>query len=517
MSAREKLLTKAPVVTIADVFVLALAVAYAISYLANLDTSTFVPAEKAMPYFVIFFFLRICFIAKPDLTNILCILGIAFWGVFESCYGILQYIGILDSNNSMFPITGSFRNPGPLGGFLATTASVSVSCIIKSLNRPKSSLQKVIAASAVCSALLSIIVLILSLSRAGWLALFVALICVAVSNGLVRSWILKHKSLIIIAACCAVALVYLAFLLKPESALGRFHIWNIESRAIIRSPLCGSGPNTAMGTYGREQELFFRENYADSLSVRLAGCPEYPFNEYLGIGMETGVFGFLFSILIVLTSIGNLKRNGSVLLYGIIALAVFAFFSYPFRVPQTAILFAVFLSACKPLRPSSKVCESGIVSFLLIAAIGLHVISVMSTGRQERWKRSDVEYLFNEGVFYRRNGLYDKSNVLLSRGTCFSSDVMFHILMGRNYEDMGDFDIAMSEYEIAHYMVPCRVYPLRRMMLLYLRMGHTQEAVNIGKQIIEMPINERNPNMTGLVNETKQLLDSLSGNPVALK
>jgi len=46
-------------------------------------------------------------------------------GTIQASIGILQYLEFINSNNIYFTFTGSFNNPGPLGGFLASTFLLS--------------------------------------------------------------------------------------------------------------------------------------------------------------------------------------------------------------------------------------------------------------------------------------------------------------------------------------------------------------------------------------------------------
>ena len=71
------------------------------------------------------------------------------------------------------------------------------------------------------------------------------------------------------------------------------------------------------------------------------------------------------------------------------------------------------------------------------------------------------QFLFDFGSLLRDCGRYNDSNAMLRQGTSLSADPMFHILMGRNYEDMEEYDKADSLYDHAFRMSqPNRIYPL---------------------------------------------------------
>ena len=52
--------------------------------------------------------------------SVLIQVSIIGWGVYEAIYGCLQLYGYAESNNYLYKLTGSFQNPGPYAGFLAT-------------------------------------------------------------------------------------------------------------------------------------------------------------------------------------------------------------------------------------------------------------------------------------------------------------------------------------------------------------------------------------------------------------
>jgi hypothetical protein len=47
--------------------------------------------------------------------------------IAESAIGLLQCFGYLPSENNLFPMTGTFKNPGPLGGFVTVGLSIAIS------------------------------------------------------------------------------------------------------------------------------------------------------------------------------------------------------------------------------------------------------------------------------------------------------------------------------------------------------------------------------------------------------
>ena len=294
------------------------------------------------------------------------------------------------------------------------------------------------------------------------------------------------------------------------------HIWRMECRAIAARPWTGAGPGMGPWAYGEAQEAFFRANL-ESVSpavVRVAGCPEYAFNEFLGIGVEYGVPGLLLSLLLVLTSILTLHKARSPFAAGLTAWAVFACASYPLTVTQLRALGAGFVLIALvvgflQVRSWRMGVLPVIAAALLVGWMGFRV----KPGMTKEWPgmagKEDFRAVYAQGYALHRAGRYAESTEVLERGARMSCDPMFEIIMGKNAEALGFPDKAAELYEKAHYMVPSRLYPLVRLMRLQIRSGSDTEALVTAREIMEMPVNERHAGMVRLWEETKKSLDSL--------
>ena len=477
--------------------------------------------------------------------------GLCVWGIIESCYGLSQVLGWRSSRHALYALTGHFQNPGPFGGFIACVMAVAGAWLLRhSKDHPAgSSILTVVSwittALAWVALAAGLLVLPASMSRAGWLGLAIAL-------GIEWLRVLpsgKRNNAQRIVIVIAISLVLLAgaFALKPDSALGRLHVWRMECRAIVARPWRGAGPGMGPWAYGEAQEAFFREHLetASPATVRVAGCPEYAFNEFLGLGVEYGLPALLLSILLVVSSILVLHRSNSPLAAGLTAWAVFACASYPLSVPQLRILGAVFiivaivsgaLQAAGSCRPKTSLRSSlprlpawappayeaagghgflggtacrlfagllpGISAILLI---GWMMIPGPGSADLERFRE-----LYSEGYALHQAGRYEESTKVLDKGAMLSCDPMFEIIMGKNAEALGDFDRAEELYEKAHYMVPSRLYPLVRLMRLQIRQESDEAALETARVIVSMPVNDRNAGMVRLREETQATLDSLS-------
>jgi len=434
------------------------------------------------------------------------------WSFFEAVCGIVQVLGRGLSHNTLFVMTGNFINPGPFGGFLAISMAVTGSYIIKYRKRYKGLYRSVLMTASCLSFCLCFLVLPASLSRISWAALIVALALACIQDRTIRQKIFRHPLTVFASCLFAVCLVAAAFFLKKDSAVGRMHIWRIECIAMAEHPF-GTGPGTILGTYGRVQEEFFRNNLDNvpAKVVEVAGCPEYAFNEYLHIGVEYGVTGMLLFISIIIFGIFLLYRSGSIFAGGLVAWSVFAFASYPFSVPRLNILFGLLLAVSALYLPclSGRKCPSVLNCPLLtvcLAGVCLTVGIVLAVRSSETPRFRE---LYSAGYNQFLSGEYEESFRTLSKGAAISSDPIFHVIMGRDCEGLGDFRKAEAEYFIAHYMVPCRIYPLVRLTRLYLKEERNREAADLALKASKKHVNEKHLNMVHLRDEMSAVSDSL--------
>ena len=472
--------------------------------------------------------------------NVLLVIAVCVWGIVEAGYGLMQVLGWRMSRHSLYALTGHFNNPGPYGGFIACVLAVAgawlsgfrvkpgmtkqasgmTKCgpgMTRSFGRLRMTLTGIITILVWVTIGMGMLVLPASMSRAGWLALLVALAVEAIRMPQVRGWIRKHRWMIPAGGVGVIALLVGAFLIKPESALGRLHIWRMECRAIAERPWTGAGPGMGAWAYGEAQEAFFRARLetASPTVVRVAGCPEYAFNEFLGIGVEYGVPGLLLSVLLVAASIAALYKARSPFAAGLTAWSVFACASYPLSVAQLRLLGVGFVLIAL------------VIGILQVRSWRMGLLPVVVAGLLTGWMgflgafgtdpsaalrmtlREDFRAVYAQGYALHQAGRYAESTEVLERGTRMSCDPMFEIILGKNAEALGEDSRAEALYEKAHYMVPSRLYPLVRLMRMQVRTGRNGEALETARRIVMMPVNERHAGMVKLREETKVTLDSL--------
>jgi O-antigen ligase len=251
----------------------------------------------------------------------LCGLILLLLSLIEAICGLRQLYGFSLSQHNLFRMTGSFFNPGPYAGFLAVIFSMALYYGLK-----KAVWIKVLAIG-VCVAIL--LVLPDTWSRASWLAVLAGSALVVWGSGAIKIRLPRRFLTFFVVMLLAGGLTGIYFL-KKDSADGRLLIWKINLKTLVQNPL-GVGLGHFSGAYGDTQAAYFASGEASETEKLVAGNPEYGFNEFLQIGIESGVAALLLFIGILLKAFYLLKRNGDWGEMGsLAALVVFACFSYPF-------------------------------------------------------------------------------------------------------------------------------------------------------------------------------------------
>lgn len=410
-------------------------------------------------------------------------IGLLGWTLVESVWTIFQTLRDgLGTYQYPFIVTGSFFSPAPFGAFLAIGLAVAIASAVR-LRKEKDVISRIQYGLSLATLLPGTIVLIVSQSRSAWVGLLVALAFLLLRETRCREWIRQRRAV----ALAAVVLVLVAggamFLrMKQDSAIGRFHLWHMECRAIAAHPWTGVGFDHVLKAYGDAQSSYFQQAERPEVFVRVADSPVYVFNEYLKFGMAWGIGGLLLSVAVAAWVVGRLFRKRSVLAYGALVYAVFAFASFPLSVVQLKLVGTLLLAvALVPERRAGWRAVLWGVAFCASVIIAVRAFPEEKARREaERiWRLSllmdlDVDsayarlaplydalkdnprYLYQYGCLLHEAGDYQESNRILQQGADRSCDPAFHTMMALNYLALGDADAAEAEREKAHWLVPGR-------------------------------------------------------------
>jgi O-antigen ligase len=487
---------------------------------------------KTAELFLLYVGLRIAFHGTKISAWVL-IGSILAFGCYEAWLGASQMYGNEISRHGKFALTGNFLNPGPYSAYLMMGVVVGLVALKNMHNRTiiesmpditflgkvankmpknipnvvKTVLRKIVdylkkitwRHLVIGAVLLMAMVLPATWSRAAFLGVITVVIFVYRD----KYWRYRY---IVWGTIIVVAIAF--YFIKQGSADGRLLIWKAILTTWIDNPWFGVGIG---GVYNAFAEGMTKLSAlgGDFSSVNV---PDNSYNILLKIVAEQGLVGGGLAIGLTVVAMMILARNSSSLFWGMVSLLVFAMFSYPFDLLPYKVI-AVLIVAWSESVGGKRMFEIGRMKALLLGAflgfaswqagkianeslkiergsgltMGYNDYSSIQEGYECMPLESDNHvFLFDFGKKLREEGRYNESNAVLSQGTRCSADPMFYVIMGNNYKDMIYFDLAEQSYKKAFAIMPNRLYPLYKLMLLYNDNGKKYKAKKMAKCVINM-------------------------------
>ena len=296
--------------------------------------------------------------------------------LIEATWGLMQLYGFTKSYHSLYKVTGTLLNPGPYSCFLAVGIPVALGYVFYN----KSTRWKQWLSIATLS--VAIPALIASMSRAAWIAAiagsipiiwkfhfskinFPILFLKSVSSVLIHIITMVFIGLLVIALSVGI------YVMKKDSADGRWVIWSASMEAIKEHPLFGAGYGRFAAIYGDAQATYFLSDKGNEAQIMVADSPEYAFNEYVQLAVELGIIGLLLFLCLVGSSLFTGNASTLSLRASLCSFLVFAAFSYPFSVLPLSIMFVSLLALSAP--------ESKKINFIVPRWLQIVVIAVCWT------------------------------------------------------------------------------------------------------------------------------------------
>lgn len=462
----------------------------------------------------------------------LLLTGLLLTGLVEAVWGLGQLYGYSPSQHTLFKTTGSFYNSGPYAGYLALTLPIAVYYLLFDSKKIQGSLHlsKTLVylrwGLALLTFLLIIVILPATMSRASWIAATFACVYLLIVYLLQErkkalfAYYQQHQKKLITGAWIGGLLLMLAlggiYALKKDSADGRAFMWKHSLTAMYNHPM-GVGIGHFSGAYGEAQTAYFAKGKGSAEEERIAGSPEYAFNEYLQIGVELGIVALILFVLTMgrVLYIGYQNKHHAAV-SALLALLVFAALSYPFNLLSFLLVLVLLITLCliKTDQPKAGKREVGFYLFILIAAIlaiGTAIYPYRTLEEDYRtWNR--VKMLHNMGIDEKQAVAYDKlylslrhentflfeyaqclnrlerqtaSNELLKEMAQTSCDPMVYNVMGRNYQALGKTLEAEKAFQTASYLIPSRLYPYYLLTKLYDENGEAEKVRQMARLVVE--------------------------------
>ncbi len=443
-------------------------------------------------------------LTENSLRTISIILSVDNVCVAVTC--LLQFAGILDCASS-FPMTSDFDNPAGVAALFCVTIPFSLTTFQSNRYRTLCFMSIVV---------LDLTVLLLSQSRSGIITLSLCVssyLCCTVKSHLKRNIILSMFILL-----SAIFLIFL-FRWKTGSTSGRMAIINVCFEMIREHPLFGYGPGGFLKYYMLYQADYLSNIKSDELLL-LADNITHPLCEYLLIAVNYGIVGLsivLFSIVLIIRFVvKRCVRYKLSVLMTLCSICILSFFSYPFRYPMTTVSLVVCLLFVI-IGTFGHLFNSRLANISLLLFLGIAAYPFVSWYRaQTMWKtmtdkidsditfakeakrsiipntdhvlKENARYQYSRGaVNYYAGYLEESLDDLLSSSFAISS-YDTELLLGKVYNELSISDSAVYHWNLASQMCPSRIKPKYFLFKLYEQSNDTIKMMNIGSDLLEMPV-----------------------------
>ena len=421
---------------------------------------------------------------------------ILFGGV-EAIWGLRQLYGFSASGHFRYALTGSFFNPGPYAGYLAMVLPLCLHHFVRFRDwKWLITSLKIERAAAGVVGVLILCVLPATMSRSAWVAALIGCGWVMYMHRDSRKWKLLWRRYKKRYVSCGIGIFLVlivggagAFFLKPDSALGRLFLWKITCQAIANHPWgCDKGFAFA---YGEAQEAYFSKGDYAEWEERVAGSPEYAFNEYLELTLTQGP---AICIMLIVITFACLWAGTQFRRYGvcgaIVTLLVFSFSSYPMHLPAFIVAYVCLLLACgigdiiaKPVILSAcliiwtggfhgkwqrekDACRDWVNARILYHA-GAYTAANAAYDKLYPQLREKGTFLFEYGHSLHKAGFYNESNKYLDKALVYCADPMILNVIGKNYQALRCYNWAEELLLASVHRLPGRIYPYYLLAKLY--------------------------------------------------
>lgn len=472
-------------------------------------------------------------ITKDNAVKLLDLLIIG--GLIQAAIVFAQYIGIINSLNGDFSITGSFANPGHLAVYLSGSIVSAIILFKQSYKTAKKSSKILL--------LIIIIILFTALclckSRTSFIALVAAVIIILLQTDRFRHFTKVCKSAIVV--CSVILLLFMvavSYHIRVKSADARLLIWRVSTELFEQTPVFGNGTESFRKQYMYKQAEFFSTNpNLNSKYVMVANNHYQAFNEFIHIACEQGIVG----LLLFLSIIGYVFVKGKNLIAKslLVWLLVSSCFLYTADIFPIVILFPIILGildngccACSgrkiryiPYRSGRTVSAIILFGVLLYSSYYKHRYDTISKRLIQRVyccktemmvllqsenydiikRNKDFSLLFAKMAF---NELEPKVAIKVISDIAANSIATSTMIC-----DLGDlcrkqklYREAEKQYKLASDMVPCRIMPNYMLFKLYVEMEDYTSAYRMAENILSQPVSITGSIVLRIRNEVKEWL-----------
>lgn len=472
------------------------------------------------------FMVVLCQSAKMSIMGIIHLeYGIILISAINILYLLAQSIGVMESGNPFFKITGSTDNPNTA----AIALTISIPFIIQKIKQRKH-------VNSMCFLLVVVMAFIIALKcRTAYLGISTIMIYLAIRSSKMKHTIvnkMKTKLGIFQISCIATVLLILSLLCynwKKESADGRLFIWQRDCEMILNNPL-GYGYGKYEVEYNLYQSRYFSSHKDAYLQSNLATASGTAYNDILEHGVQGGVLGGVLYLIFLLSSVYQAHRNKKkTCVMALLAVAMMSMTNSiycgisPWIMTISAMAIGVKDTGRQlenPLYRGIIVCVVSILSFFLLYRNVMLLVSqsaLRAYKNEQNYNIEDIEKLYpaigTSEVYWRyRAECNERINNSFAADSCYiearkyTSAPLLLFKSSICKERIGDNESALKILRTAVFMLPKNFSLKYHLMMMYDRSGNRRQAKSIANEIILTPEKMHNENIHFIKTEAENYL-----------
>ena len=453
--------------------------------------------------------------------------GIILISAINMIYLLAQSIGVMESGNPFFDITGTTDNPNTA----AIALTISIPFIIQKIKQKKY-------VNCMCLLLALVIFFILVLKcRTAYLGICAIIIYLAIRSPKIKQAIInKVKTKIGIFQISCIAMVFLVLSLlcynwKKESADSRLFIWQRDCEMIISNPF-GYGYGKYEVEYNMYQSRYFSNHRDAYFQSNLATASSSAYNDILEHGVQGGVLGGVLYLTFLLFPVYQAHRNKKKTCF--IALLSIVMMSMTNSIYcgispwiMTISAMAIGVKDTELRLENSLFRNFVIVAVSLISIILLYRNALLIVSQSElRAYRDEQNYNIEEirklypaigtsEVYWRyRAECNERIDKAFAADTCYmearkyTSSPLLLYKSSICKEHIGDYESAVKILKSAVFMLPKNFSLKYHLMMLYDRIGKRRQAKSIANEIISTQEKMHNDNVHFIKTEAEKYLNN---------
>jgi O-antigen polymerase len=439
-----------------------------------------------------------------------------------------QTMGVADTGNAFFRVTGSNENP-------TITALYLTGCVPFIVRRISHGAHRSLYA---CFLFLSVIAVMALRCRTAYIGLVteaVVGLCLYVrDHGNAIKFIVRNKwALLAATLLLGITVSSRLYTSKRDSADGRLLIWRLSAEMIAAHPQ-GYGYGLFEKEYNIRQADYFRSDRYTVAEKRNADFIFMPYNDYLEHGIEGGIVGMLFLTSFYLMGIGRAarrRRKTECAVISAFALMSFTNFVYASIQPWFLLLCCSSMTGADCINRTVRCPRKPVAMAITVALAVVTFLSVQvmkQTAAQIRLKElAASESRPDDGLFaaiekavgtseaywslradnHIRSSSYDKALWCLATARRYSSSPNLLLREYLCYTALGRNADAVGRIETIYYMQPHKLSIKQMLMRHCFANGMESRGLYYAREIVDTGVKIENEKAARIIHEAEYYIE----------